>query len=392
MRSVQSESYDVLPSVEAWTSIHARSRGIGCESAWQGQRRPQAKADTRRGRTSNQRHGTVATSNRTLSQATGIPTTVLWRYVATKWITPRASYTRPLLSDQHKKDRVDYCKRYVEPLLDDMYDCVHVDEKWFYVTRTKIRFYLWPDEELPHRCVENKGHIEKVMFLYAVARPREGWNGKVGCWEITDIVTAKRTSKNRPAGTPLAVPTTINREKYRSMLMQHVLPAIQSRWIWPSGFSAGTIWIQQDNARSHVLPNDSLVLAAGKEGSWDIRLRNQPAKSPDLNVLDLGFFNSIQSLQHKKECRNTEDLMLAVKDAFNELDPVTLTKTFKTLQRVMKIVIEVNGSNSFKIPRSKDQVNQVNEDDQVTLQLLDLRLEDEDRLSQLCALFESCDV
>ncbi|KAH9159503.1 hypothetical protein LEN26_002307 [Aphanomyces euteiches] len=304
----------------------------------------------------------------------------------------RREHTRPLLSDQHKKDRVDYCKRYVEPLLDDMYDCVHVDEKWFYVTRTKIRLYLWPDEELPHRCVENKGHIEKVMFLCAVARPREGWNGKVGCWEITDIVTAKRTSKNRPAGTPLAVPTTINREKYRSMLMQHVLPAIQSRWIWPSGFSAGTIWIQQDNARSHVLPNDSLVLAAGKEGSWDIRLRNQPAKSPDLNVLDLGFFNSIQSLQHKKECRNTEDLMLAVKDAFNELDPVTLTKTFKTLQRVMKIVIEVNGSNSFKIPRSKDQVNQVNEDDQVTLQLLDLRLEDEDRLSQLCALFESCDV
>ncbi|KAH9117471.1 hypothetical protein LEN26_012672 [Aphanomyces euteiches] len=109
----------------------------------------------------------------------------------------------------------------------------------------------------------------------------------------------------------------------------------------------------------------------------------------DLNALDLGFFNSIQSLQHKKQCRNTDELISAVKDAFNELSPVTLNKTFMTLQRVMKMVIAVNGSNSFKIPRSKCHIN---EEDELTLRLLDIRLEEEDRLGELCELFQTCDV
>ncbi|KAH9101249.1 hypothetical protein LEN26_015845 [Aphanomyces euteiches] len=183
------------------------------------------------------------------------------------------------------------------------------------------------------------------MFLCAVARPRDGWDGKVGCWEITETTAARRTSKNRPAGTPLTIPATMNREKYRCMLLENVLPAIKQSWIWPAGVTPGTIWIQQDNARSHVLPSDAQVLAAGRDGVWDIRLRNQPPMSPDLNAVDLGFFNSIQSLQHKKQCRNTDELMYAVKDAFNELSPVTLNKTFMTLQRVMKMVIAVNGSN-----------------------------------------------
>ncbi|CAK4142994.1 unnamed protein product [Aphanomyces euteiches] len=87
------------------------------------------------------------------------------------------------------------------------------------------------------------------------------------------------------------------------------------------------------------------------------------------------------ALQHKKQCRNTDELMSAVKDAFNELSPVTLNKTFMTLQRVMKMVIA--------IPRSKCHIN---EEDELTLRLLDIRLEEEDRLGELCELFQTCDV
>jgi hypothetical protein len=48
----------------------------------------------------------------------------------------------------------------------------NVDEKWFNQDKNKKVYYLWSDEELPHRETRHKSHIPKIMFLAAVARPR----------------------------------------------------------------------------------------------------------------------------------------------------------------------------------------------------------------------------
>ena len=39
---------------------------------------------------------------------------------------------------------------------------------------------------------------------------------------------------------------------------------------------------------------------------------NQPPNSPDFNILDLGFFNSIQSLQQQKRMTDIDELITAV--------------------------------------------------------------------------------
>ena len=63
---------------------------------------------------------------------------------------------------------------------------VHIDEKWFYLTEEKGRYYLEKDEIEPHRQIKSKIFITKVMFLAAVARPRydthnnEWFDGKIG--------------------------------------------------------------------------------------------------------------------------------------------------------------------------------------------------------------------
>jgi hypothetical protein len=49
------------------------------------------------------------------------------------------------------------------------------------------------------------------------------------------------------------------------------------------------IYIQQDNARPHISPNDRLFCEAAKQDGFDIRIVCQLANSPDLNILDLGF-------------------------------------------------------------------------------------------------------
>ncbi|KAI5446939.1 hypothetical protein KIW84_014694 [Lathyrus oleraceus] len=50
---------------------------------------------------------------------------------------------------------------------------------------------------------------------------------------------------------------------------------------------------------------------ASKDG-FDIRLTCQPPNSHDLNVLDLGFFNAIKSLQQMEVTNSVDELIQAV--------------------------------------------------------------------------------
>ena len=83
-----------------------------------------------------------------------------------------------------------------------MMDCIHVDEKWFFLSWQKERYLLLPEEKNPKRCIKSKSHITKVMFLCALAHPRfnpsanSWWDGKLGIWPIGDWEPAKRASKN----------------------------------------------------------------------------------------------------------------------------------------------------------------------------------------------------
>ena len=83
----------------------------------------------------------------------------------------------------------------------------------------------------------------------------------------------------------------------------------------------------------------------------DIQISNQPSQSPDLNVLDLGYFNSIQSLQQRIRCETVDDLIEAVEKSFVDLDRKNLRNIFVMWQLVMLKVIEVEGDNTYKMPR-----------------------------------------
>ena len=89
----------------------------------------------------------------------------------------------------------------------DMMDQIHVDEKWFFLSRQKERHLLLPEEKNPKQCIKSKSHSTKVMILCAVAHPHFNpcvnlwWDGKLRIWPIGDWEPAKRGSKNRPKGT-----------------------------------------------------------------------------------------------------------------------------------------------------------------------------------------------
>ncbi|CAM9877433.1 unnamed protein product, partial [Discosporangium mesarthrocarpum] len=62
---------------------------------------------------------------------------------------------KPVLSDKQKRDRVGFALSHLHRkggarvVVDDMYDWVHVDEKWFYVMKDGRGIYLHPEEDAP---------------------------------------------------------------------------------------------------------------------------------------------------------------------------------------------------------------------------------------------------
>lgn len=205
---------------------------------------------------------------------------------------------KPLLNDQNKRDRL-LSHVNSSGLFDAMENTVHIDEKWFYMTKVNRRYYLTRDEEHPHNEVKSKRFITKVMFMAAVARPQylpSGecyFNGQIGIWPFTYQCPAQKSSKNRPKGT-LETKTieSIGKREIKQMLMDKVIPAIQDRM--PPHMKNDLVYMQQDNAKPHS--SQSEFLSQCTSNGWTMEFKKQPANGPDLNVLDLGFFNAIQSI------------------------------------------------------------------------------------------------
>ncbi|ETV67331.1 hypothetical protein, variant 3 [Aphanomyces astaci] len=97
-------------------------------------------------------------------------------------------------------------------------------------------YYVYDDEVLALRSIKSKSFITKVMFLAAVARPRydygrkQAFDGKIGVWPFVTKAAAARASKNRPKGTILTVPLTVNCNVYEDVVLEKLVPAIKSKF------------------------------------------------------------------------------------------------------------------------------------------------------------------
>ncbi|RHY17126.1 hypothetical protein DYB32_010568, partial [Aphanomyces invadans] len=114
---------------------------------------------------------------RTTASALGLPTSTLHRYFKRGVLAKYSSSLKPALTDSNKICRLNWALKKVmdvdgEKYFDPMYDTVHVDEKWFFMTRLQTKVIGAPGERIKQRTCKSKRHLLKVMFLSAVARPR----------------------------------------------------------------------------------------------------------------------------------------------------------------------------------------------------------------------------
>ncbi|ETN04520.1 hypothetical protein PPTG_14394 [Phytophthora nicotianae INRA-310] len=218
------------------------------------------------------------TDIRTLASSLGIAKSSLHDYFLAGAFRRHTTRLKPLLSDQHRADRLKFAYGFVHRgprntrVFDSFMNYVHLDEKWFYLKKENQRFYLGTHEEPPHLTVKNKNYIVKVMFLVAVARPRWDskrhriWDGKIDLWPFVVYEPAERSSKNRPAGTLELKTYNVDKDVYRQALCRMVIPSVKA--VWPSG---KRVFLQHDNAKPHVAADDPEVVAACSDGVHERR-------------------------------------------------------------------------------------------------------------------------
>ena len=109
---------------------------------------------------------------------------------AQEWNLRAMSRAQPLLREDlgHFEARAAFGRKYRKETWENWVD---VDEKWFYTMALRLLLKLPPGEPIPQRYIRHKSHVPKTMFLAALGRPREGFDGKVGIWRVTKSTPAK---------------------------------------------------------------------------------------------------------------------------------------------------------------------------------------------------------
>ncbi|KAG3003550.1 hypothetical protein PC120_g19076 [Phytophthora cactorum] len=152
---------------------------------------------------------------------------------------------RSTLMAGNKLSRVDHCLIFIDDStleFECMDNVVHVDEKWFYEDKDKRSYLLFSGEEPPH--------TRRVKASGSSPRPCSWQPSLDHDMTLIDSALGRKARAVAIDGGVCSAAVVIDRRR--------------------------PIMIQQDNAKPHVLPHDSDVVAAGMEGGWCIRLLFQP--------------------------------------------------------------------------------------------------------------------
>ena len=139
----------------------------------------------------------------------------------------------------------------------------------------------------------------------------------------------------------------VTKEVYHELLISKLLLAIVEKWPWMDRLLR-KIWIQQDGAKSHISADDNDFKEALQDQEINAGLYTQAANSPDVNLLDLGFFQAIQSFNVAAP-KNEEELIQLAQAAYTNYPRKRLSRTWLTLHSVFNQIILCNRDSDYNI-------------------------------------------
>lgn len=293
-----------------------------------------------------------------------ISASTMYRWFKRLEVVETHSYVKPTLETRHLKRRLDFILGKLSPMheihkIKDHSRYIHLDEKWFFAVRTHKKIKLLPGMEVNAESTRHKSHIMKVMFIAAVGMPQTlpngtFFDGKIGIFPVIRMAVAKRNSKNRPAGADVVENVSMTAAQYLHMMTMEggILQTVREKMAWAKN---DNIVIQHDGAPGHIDKTNAVALpAAGQLEGYNITFEVQPAQSPDLNLCDLCFFNSLQKRSFELRSKSTTEmqLMATVQEAWDQYDWQTLERSWGHLFAVYRAVLDAGGTNQYTKPHS----------------------------------------
>ena len=108
------------------------------------------------------------------------------------------------------------------------------------------------------------------------------------------------------------------------------------------------IFIQQDGAKNLISCDDKLFNDVLFDNGINATLYTKAVNSPDVNLLDLGFFRAIQSFNDAAH-KNEKELIEVVGEAYDKYLCHKINQTWLTLQCCFNQIIMHHGDNDYNI-------------------------------------------
>jgi hypothetical protein len=304
------------------------------------------------------------------ARAANVPVTTLRRWASKMEVRRHSRFIKPKLTPAHKAARLAFVRAQVinphsrRPCYHDHYDVVHIDEKWFHIMPQKQTILLGPNEDPPPPPkAQHKSHVPKTMVVALSTRPQpdRGFDGKIGIFDCTELVEAQRTSKNHVAGELKEVDVPVTAKWYRKLIENEALPAVFEVMPW-AGLGGRKLVIQHDGATPHTGDGNTAYwpkMIAERFPGRNIEFVVQPAQSPDLNVLDLGFFSSLQRRVDEVDPASIAALRTDIEEAYWAYDKETMERVWQALFNVYNCILQEGGGNEYLLPHTGVRKRQV---------------------------------
>lgn len=136
---------------------------------------------------------------------------------------------------------------------------------------------------------------------------------------------------------------------YMMKAMRRVGKAIRSKFTWVK--SDKPCYLVMDQAGGHGSQKSIQEYTDMLKDEWNVIVVFQPPRSPYFNVLDLGFWCSLQSLVQKRMYGNRGVVDTLVKTVYESWETQDMThilgNIFNRLKKVMALIVDGNGSNDL---------------------------------------------
>jgi hypothetical protein len=199
---------------------------------------------------------------RTLALRLKMKKSTLHRYTKLMGAKTMISYAKPTLSKDQKLKRLQFVlnlRAGSSTKFVDQFNVIHVDESWFYMHQEKKKVRVFPGDKTPEPTrVRHKSHIEKMMFLTAVARPqpKHNFSGKVAIQRVCTFKRALKTSKNHQRGEKYKADCNMDAVLFK-VHMRKVMIEVRKKMPWLKG---KPVVIQFDGAAPHTGKDNLEVL------------------------------------------------------------------------------------------------------------------------------------